>query len=114
MTYIDNKTHKKTEGNIIYHIYDAGDHDERAVKLAEYLLEKRATVRRAAREFGVSKSTVHKDVTVRLKRVDRALYEKTAELLETNKRERHLRGGMATRMKYLATKKTGDNARSMV
>jgi len=70
-------------------------------------------VRKAASEFGVSKSTVHKDVTARLKKIDRTLYEQTASLLEENKRERHLRGGMATRLKYLAIKKTVDNAQIM-
>ena len=59
-----------------------------------------ATVRSAAQHFRISKSTVHKDVTTRLREVDRALYEKTAQILKKNKDERHLRGGAATRAKY--------------
>lgn len=80
--------------------------DERAVRLALYLLEHDATVRKAARVFGVSKSTVHKDVTARLKQIDLSLYEQTARLLEKNKNERHLRGGMATKLKYSALRES--------
>jgi putative DeoR family transcriptional regulator (stage III sporulation protein D) len=74
---------------------------ERCVILGKYLVETRSTVRAAASEFGISKSTVHKDVTQILKRVDHALYCKVQEVLEVNKRERHLRGGEATRQKYV-------------
>ena len=75
---------------------------ERCVVLGEYLLEHSATVREAARVFGISKSTVHKDVTERLRHVNSALYLQVQELLTKNKQERHLRGGEATRKKYTA------------
>ena len=74
--------------------------EERAVELAEYIIESRATVRAAAKRFGVSKSTVHKDISERLKPADRTLYLKVKEILEINKSERHIRGGEATRRKY--------------
>ena len=74
--------------------------EERACALAEYIIERRATVRAAAGHFGVSKSTVHKDVTERLETINRPLYLQVKEILELNKAERHLRGGMATRRKY--------------
>ncbi len=74
--------------------------EERAVKLAHYIIEHKATVRAAAREFGVSKSTCHKDVTDRLRKGNRALYEEVRPILEQNLRERHIRGGRATREKY--------------
>ena len=75
---------------------------ERCIVLGEYLLEHSATVRGAARVFGISKSTVHKDVTERLRHVNNALYLQVQELLTKNKQERHLRGGEATRKKYTA------------
>ncbi len=71
---------------------------------AEYILETRATVRDCAERFGTSKSTVHKDVTERLKDIDHALYLKVKSVLEFNLSERHLRGGVATREKYLRQK----------
>lgn len=74
--------------------------EERACELAEYIIEKNATVRAAAKEFKISKSTVHKDLTERLKTVDRGLYIQVKQVLERNKAERHIRGGMATRRKY--------------
>ena len=73
---------------------------ERCVVLGEYLVENGGTVRSAARAFGISKSTVHKDVTQTLKEVNRGLYLEVQALLLKNKRERHLRGGEATRLKY--------------
>ena len=73
---------------------------DRCVILGEYLLEHQATVRTAAAEFGISKSTVHKDVTQTLKSVNKALYLEVKALLQKNKQERHLRGGEATRLKY--------------
>ena len=73
---------------------------ERCVVLGEYLLERQATVRSAAAEFGISKSTVHKDVTQTLRCVNKALYNEVKELMMKNKQERHLRGGEATRLKY--------------
>ena len=75
--------------------------EERCVMLANYLIENRATVRAVAKAFGVSKSTVHKDVTQVLKDVDSKLYLQTKEILEINKSERHIRGGEATRAKYI-------------
>ena len=74
--------------------------DERAVELGEYISQTNATVRAAAGKFGVSKSTVHKDVSVRLRDIDPALYESVKRVLEKNKAERHIRGGMATQIKY--------------
>ncbi len=74
--------------------------EDRARRLAEWIVENKATVRAAARRFGVSKSTVHKDLTERLRDSDRLLYEKVRLIMEQNKAERHLRGGAATRRKY--------------
>lgn len=73
---------------------------ERVMTLAVYIVENGATVRDAARAFGVSKSTVHKDVTSRLKEYHTGLFEQVRAVLEQNKSERHLRGGLATREKY--------------
>jgi putative DeoR family transcriptional regulator (stage III sporulation protein D) len=73
---------------------------DRAVVLGEYIIETGATVRAAAKVFKVSKSTVHKDVTERLKRDNPVLYRQVKIVLEKNKQERHIRGGMATRRKY--------------
>ena len=74
--------------------------EKRACDLAVYIIENRATIRAAAKQFGVSKSTVHKDLTERLLRVNRELYRQVKEILEVNKAERHIRGGEATRNKY--------------
>ena len=74
--------------------------EERAVRLAVYMIENSGTVRSAAARWGVSKSTVHKDLTQRLPDYDPALYREVKELLDRNKAERHLRGGAATRKKY--------------
>jgi putative DeoR family transcriptional regulator (stage III sporulation protein D) len=74
--------------------------DQRAVVLGRYILENKATVRSAASKFGISKSTVHKDVSERLKREDPVLFAQVKDILEINKKERHIRGGMATKMKY--------------
>ena len=74
--------------------------EERACDLAVYILENRATVRAAAARFGVSKSTVHKDLTDRLPRLNPGLYRQVRQLLDLNKAERHIRGGLATRRKY--------------
>lgn len=73
---------------------------DRAVILGEYILDTGATVRAAAKVFKISKSTVHKDVTERLSKDDPHLYSKVKKVLEKNKQERHIRGGMATRRKY--------------
>ena len=75
--------------------------DQRACELAVYMIETGATVRTAARKFGISKSTVHKDLQNRLPRYNRILYEQVREVLDRNKRERHIRGGMATKQKFL-------------
>lgn len=80
--------------------------EERAVKLAHYIVETKETVRNTARVFGVSKSTVHKDVAQRLIKINPALAKEVREILDENKSERHIRGGMATKMKYL-NKKVG-------
>ena len=74
--------------------------EERACQLGLYLIENRATVRSAARKFGVSKSTVHKDLSERLPAYNRALYLQVKEVLDENKAQRHIRGGLATRRKY--------------
>ena len=76
--------------------------EERAVELGRYILAHKATVRRAAKQFGVSKSTVHKDVAQCLRTIDPPLYRQVKQILEINKAQRHIRGGMATRAKYLA------------
>ena len=70
------------------------------MELAHYLIENRTTVRAAAKKFGVSKSTVHKDLSERLPLYDRALYTQVKAVLEENKAQRHIRGGLATRKKY--------------
>ncbi len=74
--------------------------DSRAMVLGEYIAETGATVRAAAKQFGVSKSTVHKDITEKLKHISPSLYEDVRQVLERNKEERHIRGGEATRRKY--------------
>ena len=82
---IGSKTQKQIEG--------------RAIEIAEYIVEHRVTVRQAAKQFGVSKSTVHKD-TQRIQYIDKSLAKQVRQVLEMNKSERHIRGGMATRRKY--------------
>lgn len=74
--------------------------EKRACELAVYIIETGATVRAAAQHFGISKSTVHKDLTQRLNQYNHVLYQQVREILETNKAQRHIRGGMATRRKY--------------
>lgn len=78
--------------------------EERAARLGEYIAQNGATVRSAAKKFGVSKSTVHKDVSQRLKYVNLSLYKDVKKVLETNKAQRHIRGGMATKKKYASLK----------
>ncbi len=75
--------------------------DERAVILARYIVENKSTVRETAKQFGVSKSTVHTDVTERLKKINPSLFAQVRSILDINKEERHIRGGIATREKYL-------------
>lgn len=79
--------------------------EERACRLAEYIIENKTTIRAAAKKFGVSKSTVHKDLSERLEHYNRSLYLQVKEVMETNKAERHIRGGKATRQKYLKSAK---------
>ena len=79
--------------------------EERAVAIANYIIEVKATVRQAAKEFGVSKSTIHKDVTERLEEINPSLALEVKRVLEKNKSERHIRGGMATKLKYEREKK---------
>ncbi|MBU5436717.1 sporulation transcriptional regulator SpoIIID [Tissierella sp. MSJ-40] len=74
--------------------------EERALEIAKYIISEKATVRQAASIFGVSKSTVHKDVTERLPRINPLVAAMVKQVLETNKAERHIRGGKATKLKY--------------
>jgi putative DeoR family transcriptional regulator (stage III sporulation protein D) len=74
--------------------------EQRACALAVYIIETGATVRTAAQHFGISKSTVHKDISQRLPQYNKRLYEQVRRVLDINKQERHIRGGMATRKKY--------------
>jgi putative DeoR family transcriptional regulator (stage III sporulation protein D) len=76
-------------------------HKERCVRFAEFLIAHRTTVRATAAHFGISKSTVHKDVSQKLKTINPALHRQVQQILEQNKEERHLRGGEATKQKYL-------------
>ena len=78
--------------------------EERASMLGEYIIESKATVRKAAQKFGISKSTVHKDVSQRLKYINPKLYKEVKSILELNKSQRHIRGGMATKKKYINLK----------
>ena len=78
--------------------------EERATELAQYIIETKDTVRGAAKKFGISKSTVHKDVSDRLIKINPALAHEVRIILDENKAERHIRGGMATKMKYTKQK----------
>lgn len=80
------------------------DCDERARRLAEYLINEKSTVRSTAAAFGISKSTVHKDVSVRLAKIDPVLHKEAKEILSLNREERHIRGGDATKRKYALAK----------
>ncbi|NLL78162.1 MAG: sporulation transcriptional regulator SpoIIID [Clostridiales bacterium] len=75
--------------------------EERAIDIANYIIENNATVRQTAKQFGISKSTVHKDVTDRLRQINPVLAKEARKVLDVNKSERHIRGGLATREKYL-------------
>ena len=85
------------------------DIDLRAEKVGEFVAATGATVRAAANEFGISKSTVHKDLTERLKNISPELYEKVKKILAVNRAERHIRGGRATRQKYKEKESKGEN-----
>ena len=92
-------------------VYLKPEIEKRAAALAEYIIETEGTVRTAAARFGVSKSTVHKDVTERLEEADRELWLRAKAVLERNKAERHLRGGAATREKYKSLTKPQTEAK---
>ena len=85
--------------------------EERAVEIAHYIIEHKATVRQTAKQFGVSKSTIHKDVTDRLMRINPHLAGEARKVLDRNKSERHIRGGMATREKYFCLLYTSPSPR---
>ena len=74
--------------------------EERAVELGEYIVENKTTVRATAKKFGISKSTVHSDVSSRLRKTNPSLYNEVRKVLDTNKAQRHIRGGQATKEKY--------------
>ncbi|HHV74776.1 MULTISPECIES: sporulation transcriptional regulator SpoIIID [unclassified Thermoanaerobacterium] len=78
--------------------------EERTLEIGKYIIKNKSTVREAAKVFGVSKSTVHKDVTERLENINPKLYQEVKEVLEKNKAERHIRGGNATKIKYKSAK----------
>ena len=78
--------------------------EERAVELGVYIVENRSTVRATAKQFGISKSTVHMDVATRLRELNPQLYHMVREVLEVNKAQRHIRGGIATKDKYKSLK----------
>ena len=80
--------------------------DERAIELAHYIIDSKDTVRGTAKKFGISKSTVHKDVSERLMKINPILAREVREILDENKAERHIRGGMATKLKYSNLKNT--------
>lgn len=84
----------------VFHLEKNSSIEERAINLAHYIIDSKDTVRGAARKFGVSKSTVHKDVSERLLKINPILANKVREILDENKAERHIRGGMATKLKY--------------
>ncbi|MBR5496355.1 MAG: sporulation transcriptional regulator SpoIIID [Clostridia bacterium] len=79
--------------------------EERAVELGEYIVEHKTTVRATAKQFGISKSTVHSDVSGKLKRISPSLYNEVRKVLDDNKAQRHIRGGLATKEKYLSKRK---------
>ncbi|MDR1927761.1 MAG: sporulation transcriptional regulator SpoIIID [Oscillospiraceae bacterium] len=81
--------------------------EERAVELGSYIVENQATVRQAAKQFGVSKSTVHMDVSARLQGIHPQLYCQVRKVLDINKSQRHIRGGLATKVKYRMTEDEG-------
>lgn len=84
-----------------------GNVEERALMLGEYIAKNSATVRLAAKKYNISKSTVHKDVSERLKQINMPLYRQVRKVLDQNKEERHIRGGIATKEKYLKISQKG-------
>lgn len=85
-------------------MYSESSYEGRIKSEARYIVENRATVRECGKYYGISKSSVHKDITKRLIDIDTALYEQVRQVLDINKAERHIRGGMATRNKYMQLK----------
>lgn len=83
--------------------------EQRAIDIGRYIAETSCTVRSAAKKFGVSKSTVHKDITTRLKDIDALLYKEVDKVMQTNKAQRHIRGGMATKLKYSLKRQMKEN-----
>lgn len=92
---------EKTKYNISANRADQKIIEERAICLAQYIIDSKDTVRGAAKRFCISKSTVHKDITERLIKLNPILAQKVREVLNENKAERHIRGGMATKLKYM-------------
>ena len=90
------KSHNYNSSSAVYKTIE-----ERATNLAHYIIDSKDTVRGAAKKFGISKSTVHKDVTERLEEINPILAKAVREILDENKSERHIRGGMATKLKYM-------------
>ena len=88
--------------------------EERAISLARYIIDSKDTVRGAAKKFSISKSTVHKDITDRLEKVNPSLAKEVREVLDENKAERHIRGGMATKLKYSQKRKQRSNIKYFV
>ena len=84
-----------------YSVFKHRQIEDRVVEIANYIIDNNATVRRAAKQFGLSKSTVHKDVSERILHINPSLAEQVRGVLDKNKSERHIRGGMATKEKYL-------------
>ena len=80
-------------------------YEERTMKFAKYIIEKKATIRDTAKRYGISKSTVHKDINIRLQDISPSVYQKVREVLDQNKAERHMRGGIATKNKYMNLRK---------
>ena len=87
--------------NVLQGIFLKGYIEERAMEIARYIIDNNTTVRQAAKHFGISKSTVHKDVTERLAQINSGLASEVRKVLDVNKQERHIRGGLATKEKYL-------------
>ena len=86
--------------------------EKRAIELAQYIIENNTTVRKTASVFNISKSTVHKDVHERLLKINPQLYNEAKKVLDTNKAERHIRGGLATKNKYLMKRNTTGNVKN--
>ena len=95
-----NRIVKKRKNKGVFHLEKSVSIEERAVKLAHYIIDHKDTVRGAAAKYGISKSTVHKDVSERLLKINPALALEVRQILNANKAERHIRGGMATKKKY--------------